>query len=115
MRAWIVGLLCLVAACASPFGATGERQYTGVYAEGTEIMTFHADGEAHPWAVAGGDALYALQAAAPPRAQPWDGFQIRAVIKGRLSERGRYGHLGMFEREITITDVILAPAPERAN
>lgn len=115
MRAMIASLiLCLAAACASP-GATGERLYTGVYAEGMEIVSFHADGEEGAWAVAGGDGVYALRAAAPPRAQPWDGFHIRATIRGRLSETGRYGHLGLFTREITITDVVAAPAPERQN
>ena len=111
MRALIAGLLlCLVAACASLGRA--ERTYTGVYAEGTEVMTFQADGETQTWSVTG-PAVAALQNAAPPRPNPWDGFQIRAIVRGHLSPPGRYGHLGMFRREITITEVVLAPAPER--
>jgi hypothetical protein len=110
MRALIFGLLYLVAACTSV--GTDNRLYTGVYSEGMETMTFHADGEAQAWSVTG-PAVGALQNAAPARQNPWDGFRIRAIVKGELSQPGRYGHLGMYQREITITEVVLAPAPER--
>ncbi len=111
MRALIFGLLSLVAAACTSVGAD-DRIYTGVYSEGMETMTFQADGEAQVWSVTG-PAVGALQSAAPARQNPWDGFQIRAIVKGDLSPPGRYGHLGMYQREITITEVVLAPAPER--
>lgn len=93
----------LLTACASP-GGENPRTYSGVYAEGMETMTFRPEGRDEAWAVRSG--YEALQAAAPPRADPNDGFRVCATIEGRLSERGRYGHLGMFPREIEITRVI---------
>jgi|GEM_PF-2515817 len=95
----------LLAACASS-GGDNPRRYSGVYAEGMETMTFHPEGRDEAWAVRSG--YESLQAAAPPRADPNDGFRVCATIEARLSERGRYGHLGMFPREIEITQVIEA-------
>lgn len=104
----------LLGACAISPAA---RTYTGVYAEGLEAMTFHPDGQDETWAVAGGDGVYALQAAAPHVTSP-DGvrapFRVRATIRGELSRAGRYGHLGFFRRQITITEVLEAmPADAR--
>lgn len=105
----------LLSACAT---SPTVRTYTGVYAEGLETMTFQPDGQDQPWAVAGGDGVYVLQAAAPlvpsTEGQPRPPFRVRATIRGELSNPGRYGHLGLFSREITITEVIEA-APADAD
>lgn len=105
----------LLGACAMSPAA---RTYTGIYAEGLETMTFQADGEDETWAVAGGDGVYALQAAAPYVYSADGGarapFRVRATIRGDLSRAGRYGHLGFFPREITITEVLEA-APTDAD
>ena len=109
MRLGILALcFVLLSACASFHGS--ERVYTGVYAEGLEMMTFRAEGRHETWSVAGGSGVYALQEAAP-RIYAADGgprtpFAVRATIKGELSRRGRYGHVGAFRREITITEVV---------
>jgi hypothetical protein len=53
-----------------------------------------------------------MRAAAPPGANLEAGFSVCATIMGRLSPRGRYGHLGMSPHEIEITEVIEAhPEP----
>lgn len=104
----------LLGACALSPSA---RTYTGIYAEGLETMTFQPEGQNEMWAVAGGDGVYALQAAASHVTSP-DGvrapFRVRATIRGELSRPGRYGHLGFFRRQITITEVLEAtPADAR--
>lgn len=104
----------LLGACAiSP----ATRTYTGIYAEGLESTTFQPDGQDETWAVAGGSGVYALQAAAP-RVVSSDGvrapFRVRATIRGEVSGPGRYGHLGFFRRQITITEVLEA-APADAD
>jgi hypothetical protein len=108
MRIAAAALILSLVACASPFGSKEER-YSGVYAEGTETMTFRADGRDETWAVTSG--YDALQAAAPPRADHRNGFWVCATVMGRLSPRGRYGHLGMFPRAFEITQVIEARPP----
>lgn len=107
-------LAAFLGACAMSPAA---RTYTGVYAEGLETMTFQPDGQDETWAVAGGEGVYALQAAAHHVTSP-DGvrapFRVRATIRGELSRPGRYGHLGLFRRQITITEVVEAtPADAR--
>lgn len=108
MRIVFAAPLVLLAACASPFGAS-DRRYVGVYSEGLETMTFRADERDEEWSVKG--AFYALQAAAPPRADPTDGFSVCATVVGRLSPPGRYGHLGLFRRELEVVNVVEARPP----
>lgn len=88
------------------------RTYTGIYAEGLETMTFQPDERDETWAVAGGDGVYRLQATAA-RVYSTEGgvrapFYVRATIRGELSRPGRYGHLRLFPRQITITEVLEA-------
>jgi len=62
------------------------------------------------WAATGNAT--ALRAALPPGVDPAPGFRVCATVIGRLSPIGRYGHLGLFSREIEITQVIEAhPEP----
>lgn len=72
-------------------------------------MTFRPDGQDETWAVAGGGGVYALQAAAQSVVSS-EGmrapFRVRATIRGEVSGPGRYGHLGFFRRQITITEVL---------
>lgn len=105
MRLPVFIIAALLTACASPTGG-GERRYSGLYTEGMETMLFQAEGRDERWAVSSG--YEGLQAAAPPRADPNDGFTICATVEGRLSPRGRYGHLGMFPHELAVTRVIEA-------
>lgn len=104
MRSLVAGLaLLFVAACISPFG-TGERRFTGVYVEGREITAFEPAGIGGTWSAVGNAS--ALRAALPPGVDPAPGFRVCATIIGRVSPIGRYGHLGLFPREIEIVRVI---------
>lgn len=115
MHRLLIGLLiaALLGACAMSPAA---RTYTGVYAEGLETMTFHPDGSDETWAVAGGDGVHSLQVAAPQIYATQSGahapFRVRATIRGEVSRPGRYGHLGFFPRQITITEVLEATPVE---
>lgn len=112
MRTFVMGCLALfAAACISPFG-TGERRFTGVYVEGREVMVFEPAGTDQSWAAVGQTS--SLRAALPPGVDPEPGFRVCATIMGRVSPIGRYGHLGLFSREIEITRVIEAH-PEPCN
>lgn len=110
MRTFVMALLVsLAGACISPFG-TGERRFTGVYAEGIEVVVFEPAGTNQSWAATGNTS--AMRAALPPGFDPAPGFRICATVIGRVSPIGRYGHLGLFNREIEITQVIEAhPEP----
>jgi hypothetical protein len=109
MRFHALALFLLLGACVSPFHHA-ERVYTGVYAEGMETMTFRAEGRDETWSVASGGGVYTLQNAAPrvhaAERGPREPFSVRATVRGVVSAPGRYGHLGLFPREITITDVV---------
>lgn len=109
----IAGLVVFVAACVS---APQAQVFRGVYAEGPESMTFTPDGrDGERWAATGeGQALRTLQeAGGRDFSDPFDRFAIRAEVEGRLSKRGAYGHLGMFQRELVISRVIEAEVSSR--
>jgi hypothetical protein len=104
----ILSMLAFLTACAS---TPTERRYTGVYSESMEHMLFQPAGSDELWHT-GGTGQIQMRAAAPPGANLEAGFSVCATIMGRLSPRGRYGHLGMSPHEIEITEVIEAhPEP----
>ena len=109
MRLGLLALsFLLLGACVS-FDRS-ERVYTGVYAEGLETMTFRVEGRDDTWSVAGGGGVYTLQNAVPrvylADGGPREPFSVRATIRGVVSGPGRYGHVGAFPHEITITEVV---------
>ncbi len=104
MRGLLAAALLLAVSCAS---APRERTFVGTYLDSFEMMAFQECGRSERWWVrAEPDALRALQTAAPPRANPNDGFWVSAEVAGELSEQGRYGHLSQYPRELHITRVI---------
>jgi len=106
----LMGLAVLAGGCASASAQQEEpARYRGLYVFGFETSTFVPDGADRGWWVeATPEARHALHAAALPRPQPHDAIFVRAEVEGELSPPGQYGHLGAYERTLTITRVISA-------
>jgi hypothetical protein len=96
----------LLAACSSAAPTT--ERFTGLYADGFEMQAFTADGRGESWWVnLEPPARETINAVKGANAPPF-GFRIRAVVEGRLSDPGHYGHLGAYPRQLTITRVLSA-------
>ncbi|GAM99263.1 hypothetical protein U91I_02909 [alpha proteobacterium U9-1i] len=113
-RAFLTGLLAVsLAACASTSAAP--QRYSGVWDWHFETSSFRTDEGRGPYWLSGEGAVWdQLNAPLQARGQgPWG--RLRIVVEGELSEPGRYGHLGAYERELRVTRVISSEiATERA-
>ncbi|NWG53997.1 MAG: hypothetical protein HXY28_09780 [Hydrogenophilaceae bacterium] len=94
----------VLSACAATPRPTPQR-YEGRWDFHFETSSFTtADGEGPWWLAADGEVWPILTAPFAETGGPWGVLEI--VIEGELSEPGRYGHLGAYERELRVTRVI---------
>lgn len=96
-------LIPVLAACASARGAMYEpHTLTGIYRHGWEVQSFRPCGSLEKWWV--GDA-----ADLRPRAER-AGFDpdgpLLIEVRASLSERGRFGHMGAYSRQIGVQEVV---------
>lgn len=107
-----------LAACAStqpqPQGPPPVQRFTGIYYQNFELRGFRPDGHAGAWWVSGSETAWGQLFAGAPDGfvPPPMGFEIEVEVDARLSEPGRYGHLGSFPRAIHFERVLEArPLP----
>lgn len=100
MRACI--LVCfLLAGCAYAAAAPAPQEFRGYYTYGFEVEAFEPCGARERWWVVRGEALYRWHR------EIADSYErVFAVIRGHTGSRGQYGHLGMYQREIVVADVL---------
>ena len=84
-----------------------ERTCSGTYTIGLEHQGFRADGNDEEWWVSGdvGDLNMTVGRTLPDGSRIFDG-KGKVTLRGIVSSKGRYGHLGMWPRQITVTKVI---------
>jgi hypothetical protein len=94
-----------LSACAT---APALQRYSGTWDWRLETSSFTTDDGRGPWQLhAEGEAWEQINAPiAQSGAGPWG--RAHLVVEGELSARGRYGHLGAYEREFRVTRVIEA-------
>lgn len=107
-----------LAACAStqtqPQGPPPVQRFTGIYYQNFELRGFRPDGHEGAWWVSASEAAWGQLFAGTPDGfvPPPMGFEIEVEVDARLSEPGRYGHLGSFPRAIHFERVLEAhPLP----
>ncbi len=105
-RAFLAGLGVLaLSACANT--AQDTQTFTGVWEWGFETSAFTTTrGQGPYWLVASGPTHEALTA--PLRNVNSVYGRVAIVVEGSLSEQGRYGQLGAYSRQLTVTRVIEA-------
>ncbi|MHC4502130.1 MAG: hypothetical protein ACYTFI_02410 [Planctomycetota bacterium] len=85
-----------------------ERTYTGVYTLAMEHQGFRADGNDEEWWVSGdlaGSINMTVAKTLPNGSRIFEG-RGRVTLRGIVSSKGRHGHLGMWAREIEVTEVV---------
>lgn len=84
-----------------------ERSYSGTYTLAMEHQGFKVDGSNEEWWASGdvGDLNLAVARTLPDGSRIFEG-KGKVTLRGIVSSEGRYGHLGMWPRQITVTEVI---------
>ena len=98
--------------CPAPTNPSeGTGTFEGLYLHGFEVSVFTPCGKGAPSAATGywltGTAAFheRYNALATTRGANGFGPVVYTRFTGALSAEGRYGHLGVYKREITVTDV----------
>lgn len=104
----------LATACTT---AAQPQRWTGAYVFHFETSAFHPDGSEEQWWVASANAEAASQLRAALHTDaagpPWG--EARVTLEGNLSAPGRWGHLGAYAHELSVTRVIAASPPPADN
>ena len=84
-----------------------ERAYSGIYTLAMEHQGFKVDGSDEEWWASGdvGDLNLAVMRTLPDGGRFWEG-KGKVTLRGIVSSKGRYGHGGLWPRQITVMEVI---------
>lgn len=87
---------------------SSERSWKGTYAWGFEESAFRACGSTTRWWVTSSDSEVSEQLVNEHRQLTSDTMyqEVFVRFRGTLSERGTYGHVGAYERELDVTEIV---------
>lgn len=99
--------------------ACGTRSdvFAGRYESGFETSAFHPCGSEEQWWVTADSAAWARLHEPPARVDSVGYLEAVAFVRlrGRRSPPGEYGHVGAYDRELTVTEVLEVRPPEEAE
>lgn len=103
MRRWtILALPLALGACVSGISGPDEPILRGHYSQGFEVDAFQPCGREESWWVTDGESLRSRYRALNPSQYQ----RVYAVVRGRTGPEGKYGHLGSYTRELSVSEVI---------
>ncbi len=87
------------------------RQFSGIYQQGFEVEIFRPCGSPYAWWVVRGDELNARYRRVTQA--PYD--KVFVIVRGQVTERGSWGHLGKYIRQIAVDEVIRVDPKKRGR
>jgi hypothetical protein len=78
--------------------------YSGYFAYGFELSYLLPEGKKEKWWLSGATPCPEIQTQFPPSGP--DTPILFVVVRGSLSGKGTYGHLGKYSRELMATEVV---------
>ena len=96
--------------CASSLTGAGGDRLSGHYSEGFEVDAFRPCGSEATWWVTEGDGLRRRYRALASK--PYE--EVYVELTGRAGPVGTFGHMGAYERELQVEEVLtIRPATDR--
>ncbi len=95
-------LVLFLFSCAPAANLQRGEEFRGYYQAGFEVEAFEPCGSPEKWWVVRGDELnarYRQFVGAPYE-------PVFIVVRGQVGPRGRYGHLGLYNRELVVQQVL---------
>jgi len=113
-RLFVVASFALASiGCPAPTNPTeGFGTFEGLYLQGFEVSAFTVCGAGAPssstgyWLAGNAEFNDRYNALATTRGSNAFGPTVYAKFSGTLSDRGRFGHLGAYSREITVKQLV---------
>jgi hypothetical protein len=97
-------LFVLLASCSRSPDWPPSGVYSGYYTFGFEVSSFVPTNTKETWWLSGASPCRSLSDAA--RGKSGENPVIYLEIRGTLSRKGRYGHLGAYPRELNVQKVL---------
>jgi hypothetical protein len=95
------GLLTILLGAGCKENPGADHVWEGLYSSGFEVSAFSPCGSDESWWVEGGDIANRYQTLG---VEPYERVYVR--LKGEVSDVGKFGHLGVYERAFTVTKVL---------
>ena len=105
MRVTWLFLITAVAGCSAPKQPDASQQYTGYFLSGFESSSFHPVGQKERWWLKGSIPCRGLNVGPDVSGFPSASW-VHISVYGTVSEQGQYGHLGAYDRELTVQSVL---------
>jgi hypothetical protein len=105
MRTLLLVSLLLTAGCTRSISWPSSGVYTGYYTHGYEPSRFVPANTKEKWSLAGAFPCRELFTS-DGRVVRLDNPAIYIETRGTLSPNGKYGHLGAYSRELTVSEVL---------
>ena len=97
----LLGGLAILCGCKStPESFPFDGVYSGYYSRGFEVSSFRPQGSTERWSLSSNKTLEPIMRATD------GGAEIYLVVRGTITPKGSYGHLGGNNRELYVSDVI---------
>lgn len=116
-RALAVLLAALVAGLLAAGCGSRADLHAGRYESGFETSAFYPCGSDEQWWVTADSAAWARLHAPPARIDSAGYLEAVAFVRlrGRVSPPGEYGHVGAYDRELRVSEVLEVRAPEEGE
>lgn len=105
-----VASAALLAGCATATGPSAD-EFAGYFAEGFEVEAFYPCGLDEEWWVTNPAALSAPYRQAGRK----DYEKLFVVVRGTVGPAGKHGHMGAYEHELTVTEVVRVDAARQGD
>ena len=108
-RSWAIGtsvsLLLFMTAPGCSRSHDVAEPYGGYYRSGFESSSFHPDGVREQWWLKGTITCSGLNVGPDIHGFPASNW-VRVSVRGKLSGKGSYGHMGAYQRELSVQQVL---------
>lgn len=111
MRTFAFALPLLLAGCPMSSTAPEPQRYEGFFKQGFETESFQPCGSKEEWWVTEGAELrQRYNEVADLNYDP-----VYVVVRGQLGPEGKFGHLGLYTRQIAVSEVIEIRLPQHGD
>ena len=101
---WLL-IVLMAAGCSASKAPERTQDHAGYYRSGFEASSFHPDGLKERWWLTGSVSCHGLNVGPNVGGFPSDDW-VYLSVRGTASEKGHYGHMGAYDREFTVQQVL---------
>lgn len=107
--------LLLMAACAANGLPPPRDEFRGTYSTGFEVSSFEPCSSGEQWWVLPSEDLHVAYERTVGEGAKYAYAPVFARLRGGIGPAGRYGYLGVYQHELTVTEVLAIREPRQGD